>query len=384
MSHESTDRVSAAASKTSEAASTPASAAASAAAMWGHGFDVSVPMGGYAWWYLDAVSDDGTQALTLITFIGSVFSPYYALARRLKGDGGADPLQHCAVNVALYGATQNHWAMTERTSAALKRTSTTFALGPSQLAWQRDPPPAGGHPSAAGHPSAVGHPSATGHRLLIDIDEQTLPWPTAPKPIRMRGQITVTMPQLEAGDPYALDAAGLHHWKPLAPCARVQVDMQQPGLRWQGHAYLDTNFGARPLERDFVRWDWSRARLADGRCVVLYDALRRDASRLQLASVHDGAGRRVDLDPSTLSTHQLTKSQWGVQRSTLADATVAGQAAPRVTRSLEDGPFYARSLIDGHWLGEPATAVHESLSCDRFASPWVQVLLPVRMPRRRR
>ena len=31
--------------------------------------------GGYAWWYFDAVSDDGTRALTAIFFIGSVFSP---------------------------------------------------------------------------------------------------------------------------------------------------------------------------------------------------------------------------------------------------------------------------------------------------------------------
>jgi carotenoid 1,2-hydratase len=349
----------------SDAAQAAASSeAAQGAAPVHHGFDVSVPMGGYAWWYLDAISDDGTQALTLITFIGSVFSPYYALARRLKGDAGVDPFQHCAVNVALYGATHNHWAMTERTSAVLKRTPTTFALGPSHLAWQRDPA------------------SDTGLQLVINVDEQTLPWPTAPRPIRMRGQITVTMPALEGGEPHALDAAGLHRWKPLAPCARVHVSMQQPAQQWRGHAYLDTNVGARPLERDFVRWDWSRARLADGRCVVLYDAWRRDGSRLQLASLHDGSGSPARLEPSTLATHPLATGQWGVRRATLADVTTAGQAAPRVIRSLEDGPFYARSLISGRWLGEAATAVHESLSCDRFASPWVQVLLPVRMPRR--
>jgi carotenoid 1,2-hydratase len=373
----------------SDAAQAAASSeAAQGAAPLHHGFDVSVPMGGYAWWYLDAISDDGTQALTLITFIGSVFSPYYALARRLKGDAGADPFQHCAVNVALYGTKHNHWAMTERTSAVLKRTPTTFALGPSHLAWQRDPASATGHQLVAGADrqlvAGANHQllAGTNHQLVINIDEQTLPWPTAPRPIRMRGQITVTMPPLEVGEAHALDAAGLHRWKPLAPCARVHVNMQQPAQQWQGHAYLDTNVGARPLERDFVRWDWSRARLADGRCVVLYDALRRGGSRLQLASVHDGSGAHVRLEPSTLSTHALATGQWGVRRATLADVTTAGQAAPRVIRSLEDGPFYARSLISGHWLGEAATAVHESLSCDRFASPWVQVLLPVRMPRR--
>ncbi|MCK7475445.1 MAG: hypothetical protein MZV49_22675 [Rhodopseudomonas palustris] len=29
------------------------------------------------WWYIDAISDDGTEGLTIITFVGSVFSPYY-------------------------------------------------------------------------------------------------------------------------------------------------------------------------------------------------------------------------------------------------------------------------------------------------------------------
>jgi hypothetical protein len=64
-------------------------------------FNTQVPRGGYAWWYLDALSDDGQYGLTVIAFIGSVFSPYYAWARR-RGHGLADPLNHCALNVALY------------------------------------------------------------------------------------------------------------------------------------------------------------------------------------------------------------------------------------------------------------------------------------------
>ncbi len=39
----------------------------------GSRFDLAVPPGGYAWWYLDAVSDDGRNALTIIGFVGSVF-----------------------------------------------------------------------------------------------------------------------------------------------------------------------------------------------------------------------------------------------------------------------------------------------------------------------
>jgi carotenoid 1,2-hydratase len=54
----------------------------------------------------------------------------------------------------------------------------------------------------------------------------------------------------------------------------------------------------------------------------------------------------------------------------------------RDLRTVEDTPFYARSLLtDG--ASSPAHVVHESLSLERFRSPWVQSMLPFRMPRRR-
>jgi carotenoid 1,2-hydratase len=56
------------------------------------------------------MSDDGRHGLTIIALIGSVFSPYYAWARRR---GPTDPEHFCALNVALYGVDKG-WAMTER------------------------------------------------------------------------------------------------------------------------------------------------------------------------------------------------------------------------------------------------------------------------------
>jgi carotenoid 1,2-hydratase len=64
------------------------------------------------------LSDDGQHGLTVIGLIGSVFSPYYARARR-RGVG--DPLNHCAVNAVLYGPRAKRWAMTERDRSALWR-----------------------------------------------------------------------------------------------------------------------------------------------------------------------------------------------------------------------------------------------------------------------
>jgi carotenoid 1,2-hydratase len=153
--------------------------------------------------------------------------------------------------------------------------------------------------------------------------------------------------------------------------------MDSPSLRWSGHAYLDSNAGDRPLEDDFVCWDWSRADLPDG-AALLYDVTRRDGSDLSLALRMDrtGAVAPFDLPPRAA----LPSTGWRVRRATRAEAGFL----PSVQRTLEDTPFYARSVLATRLLGEDAIAMHESLSLDRFCNPVVQMMLPFRMPRMRR
>jgi carotenoid 1,2-hydratase len=76
----------------------------------------------------------------------------------------------------------------------------------------------------------------------------------------------------------------------------------------------------------------------------------------------------------------LPASGWRLPRS---QRSAAG-APPTLRQTLEDTPFYARSLVQSQWLGQPVLALHESLRLDRFVQPWVQAMLPFRMPRRAR
>lgn len=300
-------------------------------------FDTPVRENGYVWWYVDALSDDGRHGLTVIAFIGSVFSPYYALARR-RGRG--DPFHHCAVNVALYGPGRTRWAMTERGRASLERSPSRIAIGPSALSWD-------------------------GTALAIDLDEVT-----APLPARLRGQVRL-MPDGVSSRTFALDAAGRHRWSPIAPGARVAVELQQPDLRWSGAGYFDTNAGEGPLEDSFSTWNWSRARLKSG-SAVLYNC----EGRAPIAIRVDASGAVEDFAPPPAFALPRTRL-WRMPRTTHAEA-----AHPvRVIRTFEDGPFYSRSVLATRLFGEPATAVHESLSLDRFRKPWVQLMLPFRMPR---
>jgi carotenoid 1,2-hydratase len=61
---------------------------------------------------------------------------------------------------------------------------------------------------------------------------------------------------------------------------------------------------------------------------------------------------------------------------------VRSEDAAGLAQTLEDTPFYARSLVRAKLAGQPAFGVHETLSAERFATPWVQAMLPFRMPRR--
>ncbi|WP_437486405.1 carotenoid 1,2-hydratase [Sorangium sp. So ce1014] len=295
------------------------------------------------------MSDDRRSALTIIAMLGSVFSPYYARAR---ARGAADPLMHCAMNVALYGPRADRWALTERPRRAVFRSPRSLAIGPSLMEW-------------------------AGGELRVAFDEIT-----APVPSRLSGTVRLrpsapgpAAPGAGGAQPgVALDGRGRHRWAPIAPIARAEVELTHPSLRFSGSAYLDTNSGDEPLEHAFERWTWSRALGADG-IALTYDVRRRDGTRMLLSPAFDAGGGARELPP--LAPRPLGGTRWGMARDIAADPG----SAPRLLRTYEDTPFYARSLATATFGGKPAAVVHEALSLDRFASPWVQLLLPFRMRR---
>lgn len=300
--------------------------------------DRPVPTNGYAWWYIDALSADGQHGLTVIAFIGSVFSPYYAAARRKHP---TDPYQHCALNVALYGS-PSRWAMTERGRGNINITQNHFTIGPSSIAWE-------------------------GESLVIRINERCTP------DLRpLRGHIRVTPRELIDHETI-LDAGGRHLWRPIAPRADITATFTAPNLTWTGQGYFDSNQGSEPIEDGFRNWAWSRVTQGCD-TLVLYDATRRDGSQIAIARRFGPAGISDTPSPPPAS---LPCGLWRVARPTRADPGTT----PRLIRRFEDVPFYTRSEFTTQLHGQPAHGVHESLDLDRFAARWVQTLLPFRMPR---
>ncbi len=247
--------------------------------------------------------------------------------------------------MALYGPGSRRWAMTERSSASVARTASQLVIGPSQLKWMGD-------------------------HLQIDLNEVSVPIPKS-----VRGTVRV-YPDALCNYSNALDDQGKHRWGPIAPCARVEVDLQKPGLKWQGHGYLDSNEGDEPVTVPFKTWDWSRARLADGSTAVIYDVTQTNGAQTLLAERFKPDGTWESFKPAP-QREKLPSTLWRIDRGIRSDTP-----ATQVLDTLEDTPFYARSLLQTQLLGEQVTAVHETLEPQRLTNLPVRMMLPWRMPRR--
>ena len=285
------------------------------------------------------MSDDGASSLVLIALRGNVFSPRRARALA-RGEGGS-PLDFSAMNLALEGRDGSAWVMTEHAAAAVLRSEDGLAVGRSDLRWNEG-------------------------TLVARIDERTAPWGR-----RTRGVIRFT-PTIRTSAEVDLSGDGRHRWFPHAPFGRIEVDFAEPAFRFVGHGYFDANEGTEPLEDRFHAWSWSRFG-SEGGAALAYDVELRDGTRRS-------CGLRVAEDGTTSALETgaelaLGRSRFGLGRRVWTETG----ALAELVRTVEDGPFYVRSLVRSELGGRPAVGMHEAVSLARFRAPWVRFLVPFRM-----
>lgn len=234
--------------------------------------------------------------------------------------------------------------MTERGATDVRREAKTLRIGPSALRWDHG-------------------------ALRLDLHEMS-----APIPRRVSGSITV-YPEVLTGRAFSLDADDKHVWQPIAPKARIDVRFAAPALSWRGTAYVDSNYGYCPLQESFSSWRWFRAHTSEA-SVIYYDttAISGDSARLALSIPDNGVVESVAPPPDC----SLPKTLWRLPRIAWGE-----DAGTELIETLEDTPFYSRSLVRGKVAGQEAVGFHEYLDLGRLRLPVVRAMLPFRMPRRR-
>ena len=305
-------------------------------------FNLNVPPNGYAWWYIDGVEPNSGQAVSVIAFIGSVFSPWY------KWSGRKKPQNNVCLNVATYGK-KSRFTMTDRGQSALIQETHKLTIGPSSLIWDNSK-----------------------KELIIHVDEiSSLPLIT-----RLKGTITLK-PSGITNVELPLTKEGTHVWRPFAPTAKIEVNLNRPEWQWEGHGYFDANFGTRALEQDFDYWTWGRFPIGKGTS-CFYDLELRSKENYQF-EYHFKSNGLAEKITDAPKNSKFSRSLWGIKRQTRCD----NQDKPKQEKSLLDAPFYSRATVSTRIKGIKTVGVFEALDLRRFRNPLLMFMLAVRVPRRK-
>lgn len=263
--------------------------------------------GAYRWYYVDVTS--GPTTAVFIFMLGSVFSGRYARRARL----GALPIEHAAVNFALYeNGVRTRWALSEYSNATVTDDGRRLTIGNSTLTYDLS-------------------------GVTIELDDRTTPFMVTGMgtPVRASARLSLSGP---THDEVVLVPGLSHRWRPIAARADASFNIDD-GPALDGFGYHDGNHGEVLLGTDLRGWEWTRTHRADA--TEIHYRPWADAPGT-LVKVTSTASVREAIEPRALPAK---KSGWGL-------------ALPEDTGALlESSPFYARHEMksDGsHVLGEVA------------------------------
>lgn len=283
--------------------------------------------GAQEWWYFDAVSDDGRDALVLIWYAGLPFDPDYGVAtlRHLKSPArypAPDPLDHCAVGVS--------WYHDGKTAAyalnGFRRADFTFCDNPSTV-------------EVAGNRYAR---DADGYRLAIEtpaVDGRT----PIRAHIRFRPAPETTPLERDLGSPESP-----HVWVLAAADCRVEGQLSAGGrsVDFLGRGYHDHNAGSEEISLAMSRWTWGRVHRGT-RTDVYYRAEPRSSPASSVwITCRDGHPETVREAARFEESAARGGNVLGVRHGrTLRVSDGETGLLDERARCVDDGPFYRR------WLG---------------------------------
>lgn len=326
--------------------------------------------GGFTWFYVDLVDDDGRGA-TLIWSWGLPFLPGYARASRVGRP--QLPIDRPSVNLVVYGdGRERFYLLSElsREQCSWSDDGRSWRMGGCSFQWI-DTPGRGG--------------AAPIRTLQADLDLALPTGGRATGKLLLSGALRRDAPDFHGIGP--TDAGCTHTWTPMIAASRGALELNTPDgdLRVEGRGYHDRNSAHQPLHGLGIQnWWWGRIAMP-GRDLIFYRLTPSSPGAppqdVVVEFAADGTCRapaRAELQPSRMS-----RSTWGLRWprvATFEDPDGRPVHVETVAR-LDNGPFYQRYMLRGRCGDEEGHGIGENLVPDRVDSDLLRPLVRMRVHR---
>ncbi|ADV62149.1 hydroxyneurosporene synthase [Isosphaera pallida ATCC 43644] len=350
--------------------------------------------GAHEWWYFDAISHDGRDALVIVFYAGLPFDPSFGVAAiRHHRDPSRfpkpDPLDHCAVGLCWYRDGQTAaYALNgfRRPDFSYRTDPFTVAIDANCL--ERDHE--GVYHLSLDTPSKNGDarlkaklhftPAASTRPLERNLGAPDHPhhWILAAADCRVEGDLEI-VPITHGRPRFRLPA------QPDGPSGGPRK-LSAAHLAFQGRGYHDHNAGAEEMSRAMTRWRWGRFHFED-RTLIYYQSEPRPGKGDPAALViecRDGEPIQLDERP-VLQLDDRSRTVFGLQHARRLTAPGHGLTWEQ-THLVDQGPFYLRWLPIARRLDQDVSApiirgISELLDTHHLNRIWFNWMIPYRLKR---
>ncbi len=305
--------------------------------------------GGFLWWYLDIIDQEG-NGLVLIWSFGLPFLPNYANSAR-KGIAPAPKSRPSLVLSIYQNFQQECYLFQEYEEADASWESNSWTFDRTSI-------------------------SSTSKTLNISL-HMSIP----NTDLVITGDIAVEGTSRSNGSRLH-DTP--HEWVPLLMPAKGQFHLQAGALKYTGtgRAYHDHNSSLVPLhDLNIERWWWGRIALPD-REWIWYSLLPKDHSpRIDISISVTDAGETEIHDVAATDLQKLSKSIFGLSapKSFHIETPWKERVLVNVCSTIDDGPFYQRYMITTNTTIGSGFGYAEQVVPDCVDNNWIRPLVQMRV-----